>query len=447
MTARSILHGSWAITVVALTGLASGVATEAHSAEFVVNSTDDHLDGACDSDPGDCTLRDAVSLANLNPGADLISLPAGRFVLDIPGPGEDDCLTGDIDIGSAMIIAGMGADVTIIDAGGLGDRVLHVNAPGQSVGLANLALTGGEAGGVSASDYGGGILQSAGTLVVSEVNITSNRALEGGGIFVLDGDLTVQDGCLIAGNTCDVGGGGGIATSQPTSYLTITDSTISGNRGQYGGGIVIWMTDATISRSTISYNSAESGFDGGGGIAIWSPPTEVNIGNSTIFGNSAVTNGGAIYIGSSSVTNIASVTIAENWSADGFSISAGGQLNLINTIIAGSCEPIGTIASGGGNLESPLDTCDLVDALDQVEVPDPMLTGLGNFGGPTATALPLSGSPVIDQGNLAFCPLIDQRSFDRSDGACDIGAVERLPEDVDPVFFDGFETGDTSQWS
>ncbi|MEN8164569.1 MAG: CSLREA domain-containing protein [Acidobacteriota bacterium] len=141
MTARRTQLRSWAIALAALTGLTIGMARPVHPAEFVVNSIDDHMDGTCDG--ADCSLRDAVWVANLDPGADLISLPAGNFVLDIPGPDEDDCLTGDIDILSAMIIVGMGADATIIDAGSLGDRVLHVNASGESVGLANLTVTGG----------------------------------------------------------------------------------------------------------------------------------------------------------------------------------------------------------------------------------------------------------------------------------------------------------------
>ena len=435
----------WTIALAALTGLTVGIVRPVHPADFVVNSTDDHLDGTCDA--ADCSLRDAVWVANLDPGADLIGLPAGNFVLDIPGTDEDGCLTGDIDILSAMIIVGMGADATIIDAGALGDRVLHVNAPGESVGLANLTVTGGDAGGVRVDPFGGGILQSDGTLVLSGVNVTGNTAAEGGGIHVRSGDLTVQDGSLIAGNICVGGGGAGIATALWASYVTIIDSTISDNHGEYGGGLLFWMTDATVSRSTISYNSADSTLGGGGGILVFEPPNAVNIGNSTIFGNSAVEDGGAIFIGYSSITNLASVTIAENTSADGSSITVQGQLNMVNTIIAGSCEPIGTIASGGGNLESPSDTCGLVHALDLVDVPDPMIMGLGDFGGPTATVLPLLGSPVIDNGNHAFCGAIDQRSFDRSDGACDIGAVERQPEDVDPVFFDGFETGDTSRWS
>jgi hypothetical protein len=57
-----------------------------------------------------------------------------------------------------------------------------------------------------------------------------------------------------------------------------------------------------------------------------------------------------------------------------------------------------------------------------------LLGPLADNGGPTATELPLPGSPLIDQGGLpatAGCPLLDQRGRPRPSGpACDIGAVE-----------------------
>jgi hypothetical protein len=69
---------------------------------------------------------------------------------------------------------------------------------------------------------------------------------------------------------------------------------------------------------------------------------------------------------------------------------------------------------------------------------DPLLDALGDYGGPTQTHLPKTGSPVIDKANPAGCRdavyvtlLVDQRGFPRhvdGDGVavkrCDIGAVE-----------------------
>jgi hypothetical protein len=61
----------------------------------------------------------------------------------------------------------------------------------------------------------------------------------------------------------------------------------------------------------------------------------------------------------------------------------------------------------------------------------PNLSGLGMFGGPTWTHLPLPGSPAINGGNPssatgagAACESTDQRGYQRAGSRCDIGAVE-----------------------
>jgi CSLREA domain-containing protein len=48
---------------------------------FTVNTADDHDDGVCDS--GDCTLREAITAANLNAGADTIAFAIGSGVQTI----------------------------------------------------------------------------------------------------------------------------------------------------------------------------------------------------------------------------------------------------------------------------------------------------------------------------------------------------------------------------
>jgi hypothetical protein len=90
---------------------------------------------------------------------------------------------------------------------------------------------------------------------------------------------------------------------------------------------------------------------------------------------------------------------------------------------------------------------------------DPRLSTLDAHGGPTATHLPMSTSPVVDAGN---CPATvgDQRGYgniasglralddpslpDLADG-CDVGAVETGAVEL-LVFSDGFETGDMFRW-
>jgi hypothetical protein len=56
-------------------------------------------------------------------------------------------------------------------------------------------------------------------------------------------------------------------------------------------------------------------------------------------------------------------------------------------------------------------------------VGDALLGPLDDNGGPTQTHALLPGSPAIDAGDNAFCPVTDQRGAAR-DASCDTGAFE-----------------------
>ena len=124
------------------------------AADIVVSKFTDSLDGSCNSD---CSLREAVQLANQTPGASRIILAAGTYRLSIapeqgaPNPGDDlrpiddDAnLNGDLDIGGTLSVVGKGIDVTTIDAGGI-DRIFEA-LPGAVVKLAKLTVRNGHHG-------------------------------------------------------------------------------------------------------------------------------------------------------------------------------------------------------------------------------------------------------------------------------------------------------------
>ena len=93
-----------------------GLHPAAAAGEFTVNSTADMLDadpgdGLCETDiTGDCTLRAAVQEANALEGADTITIPAGEYKLTMEGAGEDDALSGDLDITRQVTITGAGPE-------------------------------------------------------------------------------------------------------------------------------------------------------------------------------------------------------------------------------------------------------------------------------------------------------------------------------------------------
>jgi hypothetical protein len=86
---------------------------------------------------------------------------------------------------------------------------------------------------------------------------------------------------------------------------------------------------------------------------------------------------------------------------------------------------------------------------------DPGLWPPEYYGDTTPTLVPNATSPAVDDPLrvLGACHNDDQRGLPRSvdgngDGfvGCDSGAVERQPDEA-ALFFDGFESGDTTRWS
>src|SRR5262245_56367808 len=124
-------------------------ANGAFAVTFTVDSTADAVDanpgdGACASAAGDCTLRAAIQEANAPPSAlDRVVVPAGTYLITIPGVAEEMGATGDLDIRDPIEIAGAGAGVTIIDGNQL-DRVLqvppNVPLPQRSVTISGVTL-------------------------------------------------------------------------------------------------------------------------------------------------------------------------------------------------------------------------------------------------------------------------------------------------------------------
>jgi uncharacterized repeat protein (TIGR01451 family) len=98
----------------------------------------------------------------------------------------------------------------------------------------------------------------------------------------------------------------------------------------------------------------------------------------------------------------------------------GGKAELGNTILTDNpgdnCS--GDFTDNGGNLVWGDSTCPGTEA-------DPLLSALGDYGGPTQTFALLPGSAAINAGSDTICAAKDQRGVTRPQGAhCDIGAFE-----------------------
>ncbi len=361
---------------------------------IVVTNTDD-------SGPG--SLRDALAAAN---DGDIIAATgiSGTILLT----------SGELQITHAITINGPGAGSLSIDGNGT-FRVFDNLISGVSI--SGFSITNGSAPG----DNGGGIFNEGGnsaTLRLSDCIVSGNSADFGGGIFNLNGALTVNN-CTISGNGAAFSGGGIVSSaSGAAATLTITNSTISDNSATAndGGGIlsgaagsVASIASVIVSNSTLSGNSATGN---GGAIANAADVGQfarLTITNSTISDNSATANGGGIYNAGAAEFQIGSTIL--NAGSSGENIFNGGQATSL-----------------GYNLSSDDGAGILIGTGDQINT-DPMLGPLQDNGGPTFTHALLPGSPAIDAGDPSFAPppFFDQRGpgFDRVSGSgIDIGSFE-----------------------
>jgi len=285
-----------------------------------------------DASDGKLSLREAITKANANPGADVIVVPAGVYKIALSGAGEDANATGDFDITDAVTIQGAGAGLSIIDGQQL-ERVFDVKGSTPSsikAMFAGLTVRGGNAIG-----DGGGIRVGNSDLVIRDSVVSGNRAsLSGGGISngaqPGTGNVKVVR-TTVARNVANEGGGGLSVNGVIT--LTITDSTVRRNISGGGGGIS--ASTANLTNSTVSGNSAK--VDGGGVVAV-----KATLTNCTISGNSAKGIGGGI------VTNTAA-TLTNSLVSGNIAGGSGGGLFAFTPVTLKNCTVSGNSAGGSGN--------------------------------------------------------------------------------------------------
>ena len=383
-------------------------AASAPAATFTVNSTTDAVDanpgdGICATTAGECTLRAAIQEANALPGADVINMPPGSYILTTAGQGENSAATGDLDVTDSLTITGAGMFSTFINGGQL-DRVFDVDpaSAGIALEIRDMFITNGVA------DVDGGAIRvnANGRLTVARSRMGLNAAVDGGGIFIALG---------------------GIAT--------LTDVSMTSNAaGRYGGGIYNNGT-LEILNSNVAFNigTVEGGglFNDTSGQATL---TNVTLGTTNLAGAVSPVGvrgpGGAVRnLGILTLTN---GTVSGNIAASGGGIFNSGTAQIKNTILAsnvgGNCS--GAMISRGHNLENGI-SCGFTAVGDLSNTEPRLASQAADNGGPTFTQALLPGSPAIDAGDNQGCPATDQRSFPRvvdgnGDGVaiCDIGAFE-----------------------
>lgn len=425
-----------------------------------VSRTDDVFRPACSND---CSLREAIYQANVEPGRQRIVVRKGVYRLTIedprwnaeeePDPDEDLGARGDLDIQGDLILMGEDAEGTVIQ--GVSDRLMEV-LPGARLDLRRITLQGAH------GDNYGGAMRNDGTVLLSLVRLVDNLARHGmqgkGGAIANFGSLEVRFS-LFRGN--EASGDHGVTGQGGAIYnlgaLNIRDShfennSVTDNDLDYAhGGAIYNEGTAYVARSSFFGNRAGEYSEGGGGAAIVNNEKGVfALVNSTLSGNigtevnGVIANGLSGYLPSGQEASmlLVNVTLVAN---QGLGLSNLGNLRVRSSIVAGNshgaqaanCLNQGVVFSAGDfMLGLDAGSCAHSLALDssllfsQVIDPTVRTTNLGVDSGTRYYAL-LQGSPAVDAGRGA-CASHDQRRLSRprqgseaGPAACDLGAFER----------------------
>ncbi|MCU0494305.1 MAG: hypothetical protein MUD01_22180 [Chloroflexaceae bacterium] len=269
-----------------------------------------------------------------------------------------------------------------------------------------------------ATTEGGAIVSDGGTLTVGRTRIEANTAATNGAGVVVSGGTATLTQVTISGNELPIastGQAGGLLVGGNAS-VTLVESTISNNRGFDGGGAYV-ASDAslTVQRATFAQNVAAygAGIEASGTLSIV---------NSTFNANQATNDGGAIWIlNTTTPARLNHVTLIGNQATNGRAINVnGGSLQLQRSVISGSgVQCVGAVTASADSFATDA-TCGSATVRANL-----LLGPLADNGGPTQTALPQAGSPVIDAIPCDAAVTDDQRKAPRPAGAlCDAGAVE-----------------------
>jgi CSLREA domain-containing protein len=499
--------------------LVLGFATAPPAAAAIINVTTTADD--FNINPGTCSLREAVQAANTDAafggcpagsGDDTIQLQQATYILDELPAGENNNVGGDLDLFADATVNGPPAPgFATIDANDI-DRIFDLRGS-SGVEMRRLIIqngTAGVGGGISggqdltfidgiirqnsATAHAGGsdvvratyirstivdnrAAHAGGLLAIESLTLIDSRVESndatadnglGGGIWLVDGDLTITDSAVTF-NTTD-GQGGGINAARDEGTVTLTRTRVANNSADDGGGGILLRQgvgvdlDASITDSEIANNFGDVDADGGDGGGIYNfGGVDLTVAGTTVSGNTAYHGDGIHNTGNASLRN---VTISGNgtaaglgdggglWNATGTTTSmsnvtfdanaasepdgVGGNiynedagLNAVNVLMGddvggGNCGGTPPVEAGA-NMEEGAGA----DPCGFTVVPDVAIGPLQNNGGPELidrsaprTHALLAGSPAINAASDG--QPTDQRGVPRPQGGnWDLGAYER----------------------
>lgn len=253
--------------------------------------------------------------------------------------------------------------------GGTGDRGAGVNVEGGLLLVYGSVFEGGRA-----MSYGGAIAAQDATVLLTDVQVLNNHAVQGGGVWARGGAVTVSGGEL-TGNVADESGGGlyaqgaavelrgarltsnfavfdggGAYVTGEDALLTLSEATelVENDAGDYGGGV--FVDGAALSGSALSARGNGASFGGALGArdSAW-----VDLVNVQLNEDVASLKGGGLYLQEVGDARLCDLQV----SGDSATLS-GGVIYAIDSALTmgaedGSCKAsaiVGAVAPEGAAL-------------------------------------------------------------------------------------------------
>ena len=283
---------------------------------FLVDRSDDDASAAaqvCSVAGNDCSLRGAIIKANANPGSTVVLFADQIYTLTIVRAGTDDATTGDLNVTADMTIT------TICFAPPCGPAIVQGAAGwndriftvlGGQVRVKGLVVRGGK----------GGVYVAGGTvLTLTDSSVVGNHGTSGAGILN-HGQLVLQNTQVVSNTTAEFGGG-----IYSDGYVELNSSQVISNAALAGGGLWVHKGVLALTDSDVLSNTAQGG---GGGMAIGLSQLTMN--GSRVLSNTAINGyGGGIVVAPTSTADIRFSQIG--WNAG---YAAGGGLFVSNSVLS-----------------------------------------------------------------------------------------------------------------
>jgi len=410
-------------TITFAAGLANGTLVLTSGQQLEITTDDITIDGDVNGDDvADITISGDADGSGTPTALDtrVFNVSGSIATLDALVITGGNAVLGD---GGGVFVAG-GASLTIANSDVSGNAAGNFGG-GMYVNNSTVTLTNSSVTGNSAATYGGGIFNiNGGTVTLTSTAVTGNGAVDSGGGIWNAGTVVLTDADLSGNSANDSGGGivnygttltnstvsgnnpalvgiqgGGIANIGVTSTLTLTDTVVSENFANAGGGIFNTGT-LTLTGASLLGNDA-----GGAGGGIQNSGT-ANLANTVLSENSAVLGGGILNTG---VLTLTDTTVSDNDAGEGGGLNNATLASATLTNVTLSGNSAGTFGGGiytsdsmtvtNGTLSgnSAVQSGGGIYSVGAVTLTNTIVAG---NGAPVGSDLSLAGTTTFDGVNL-----------------------------------------------